>query len=222
MPSAADVPIIRYRRAAKGHADASRARQAARAELNSVRLRHGEVSDQLRNVGLDNQKLLDAIDAIERGQVRLRADYQQAVRERTDHGQRLMDRQQELCEAYDRLNVMVGTMRNGEVELRSREEDARFLRLEVSKLEREVCAIGWPFCCPTHVGGYACGCIVGVAAAVIFFSRFPTDSAGEFSDSPVLSAISTDQFPLFSCRCLLLSSAFLCCSTHHAHIVPAQ
>lgn len=132
------VKETKCQRSSDEHKASKKLRESARMELNAVRLRHGQASDQLRHVGLDNQKLLDAIDAVERSHVRLRADYEQAVRERSENGQKLIDRQQELCEVYDRLNVMVGVMRNGEVELKAREEDIRFLRLDVGKLAREV------------------------------------------------------------------------------------
>jgi hypothetical protein len=68
-------------------------------------------------------KLNSIINAVERDMVRLKKQYEQAVEERNYTGIQLIDRNDELCILYEKSNIQEQILRNGELQLNSRDEE---------------------------------------------------------------------------------------------------
>ena len=67
--------------------------------------------------------------------MRLKKQYEQAVEERNYTGIQLIDRNDELCILYEKSNIQEQILRNGELQLNSRDEELRVLQLELGKFE---------------------------------------------------------------------------------------
>lgn len=70
--------------------------------------------------------------------VELRRRYENAVQERNRRGIQLIERSEEVCVLYEKVNVQGSIMRNGDMELQSREEEIRFLKMEAADLKRSI------------------------------------------------------------------------------------
>jgi chromosome segregation ATPase len=78
------------------------------------------------------------INAAEEDMVHLKQSYERAVKDRNSVGIHLLDRNDELCILYERLNIQAGVMKKGEAELKEREEDLRQLKIVTTELERRL------------------------------------------------------------------------------------
>ena len=65
--------------------------------------------------------------------LQLRNRYEQSIQERNDLGLQLIERNEEVCVFYEKLNVQESVIRQANLELTAREEELKFLRLEVNK-----------------------------------------------------------------------------------------
>lgn len=63
--------------------------------------------------------------------MQLRHRYEQCIQERNDLGLQLIERNEEVCVFYEKLNVQESVIRQANLELTAREEELRFLRMEV-------------------------------------------------------------------------------------------
>ena len=105
---------------------------------NAERRLDAELKEARKQVNNDNKKQLELIDAQEARMTELRSKYAKAVQERNELGVRLIDRHDELCTFYERLNSFTEMLRNGDLKLSERDEEIRFLRLEARELQRQV------------------------------------------------------------------------------------
>lgn len=78
------------------------------------------------------------INAAEDDMVSLRKRYEESVETRNKLGVHLLDRNDELCILYEKLNIQQTTMENGERELLEKEEVIRKLNIGIQDLQREV------------------------------------------------------------------------------------
>ena len=78
------------------------------------------------------------INKAEENMVELRRRYENAVQERNRRGIQLIERSEEVCVLYEKVNVQGSIMRNGDMELQSREEEIRFLKMEAADLKRSI------------------------------------------------------------------------------------
>lgn len=61
----------------------------------------------------------------------LRHRYEQSIQERNDLGLQLIERNEEVCVFYEKMNVQESIIRQANLELTAREEELKFLRMEV-------------------------------------------------------------------------------------------
>lgn len=78
------------------------------------------------------------INKAEENMVELRRRYESSVQERNHRGLQLIERNEEVCVLYEKLNIQDSVIRNGDMELQSREEEIRFLNMESSDLKRQI------------------------------------------------------------------------------------
>lgn len=78
------------------------------------------------------------INGAEQDMISMKSQYELAVRDRNQTGVHLLDRNDELCILYEKLNVQEMVLKKGEAELSDREEETRKLKLTVQELQRIV------------------------------------------------------------------------------------
>ena len=109
-----------------------------RAQESQLRSKFGELRDLKKSINAENKQQLDQIDSHEARMNDTKAKLDRVTQEKCDFGERLFDRHEELCNFYEKVNVLSTILRNGEVQLQDRDEEIRFLRLEVKELHREI------------------------------------------------------------------------------------
>jgi hypothetical protein len=70
--------------------------------------------------------------------VQLRKNYEHALQERNDAGLHLIERNEEVCVFHERLNMQEAVLREAALELMAREEEIRYLRMEVTQLQTHI------------------------------------------------------------------------------------
>merc|ERR1719431_2547518 len=65
----------------------------------------------------------------EENMVQLRKKYEDAVQHRNDRGVQLVEREEEVCIFYEKLNVQETMLKNGDLKLIELEEEIKFLKL---------------------------------------------------------------------------------------------
>ncbi|RNA21673.1 coiled-coil domain-containing protein [Brachionus plicatilis] len=119
--------------------------------VNSVSLR-----DSIRNEKDKQKKILEELKEVEEQQTmnianynnivsyneeestRLRKRYEDAVKERNYRGLELIKRNEELCVICERSNTQDSIIKNGNIELQTREEESRLLKLRMEEEKRVV------------------------------------------------------------------------------------
>ncbi|XP_053464515.1 coiled-coil domain-containing protein 146 isoform X1 [Nycticebus coucang] len=89
---------------------------------------------QLSNI----DRLANTITLIEEEMVRLRKKYEKAVQRRNESGVQLIEREEEVCIFYEKINIQEKMKLNGEIELHVLEEKIRFLKLKISEKQRQI------------------------------------------------------------------------------------
>jgi hypothetical protein len=89
------------------------------------------------NLGLI-ELLNSQINVAEEEMVSLKSRYEAAVKDRNLVGIHLLDRNDELCILYERLNIQQSVLSNGEKVLQEREDEIRKLSLVKSELLRKI------------------------------------------------------------------------------------
>lgn len=62
----------------------------------------------------------------------MRKNYEHALQERNDVGLQLIERNEEVCVFHERLNMQEAVLRQAGLELLAREEELRYLQMEVT------------------------------------------------------------------------------------------
>lgn len=63
--------------------------------------------------------------------LQLQRHYEQALQERNDAGLQLIERNEEVCVFHEKLNMQEAVLRQANLDLMAREEELRYLRMEV-------------------------------------------------------------------------------------------
>jgi hypothetical protein len=64
--------------------------------------------------------------------------YEKAVQHRNERGVTLVEREEEVCIFYERLNVQEQMIRNGEIKVNEFDENLRFLKLQLQEQMRQI------------------------------------------------------------------------------------
>uniref|UniRef100_A0A8C2RF20 Cilia- and flagella-associated protein 58 central coiled coil domain-containing protein n=1 Tax=Capra hircus TaxID=9925 RepID=A0A8C2RF20_CAPHI len=89
---------------------------------------------QLNNI----DRLANMITMIEEEMVQLRKKYERAVQRRNESGVQLIEREEEVCIFYEKINIQEKMKLNGEIELHVLEEKIRFLKLKIAEKQRQI------------------------------------------------------------------------------------
>lgn len=122
--------------ARRTHAASRSSRDGVRAELNKAkavfRERRAEVDEQISRV----DGLCDVVDRAEKETLRMKTAYELAVERRNRVGLALVDRNDELCVLYEKLNVQEEVRSRGEIELAARCDEIATMARELASAER--------------------------------------------------------------------------------------
>ncbi|KAJ3123150.1 hypothetical protein HK098_002149 [Nowakowskiella sp. JEL0407] len=113
-------------------------RDSAKNEANKLLALYRERREQIEQHLSKIETLNTLINAAEDDMVFLKNRYEQAVKERNSVGVNLLDRNDELCILYEKLNIQAGIMAKGEESLIEKELEIRELQLTVTELERSI------------------------------------------------------------------------------------
>ncbi|XP_025728555.1 coiled-coil domain-containing protein 146 isoform X1 [Callorhinus ursinus] len=89
---------------------------------------------QLSNI----DRLANMITTIEEEMVQLRKRYEKAVQRRNESGVQLIEREEEVCIFYEKINIQEKMKLNGEIEIHVLEEKIRFLKLKIAEKQRQI------------------------------------------------------------------------------------
>ncbi|XP_037592501.1 coiled-coil domain-containing protein 146 isoform X2 [Cebus imitator] len=89
---------------------------------------------QLNNI----DRLANMITMIEEEMVQLRKRYEKAVQHRNESGIQLIEREEEVCIFYEKINIQEKMKLNGEIEIHVLEEKIRFLKLKIAEKQRQI------------------------------------------------------------------------------------
>ena len=67
----------------------------------------------------------------------LKGNYESALKSRNNTAIHLLERQEELCILYEKINIHASVLKKGELNLRQKEEEIRIARLAIQELKRE-------------------------------------------------------------------------------------
>jgi len=120
------------------HALSKTQRDSLRLELNKSQQEYRRKQESVQQQIEEVKTLNSIINGLERGMLKLKRKYEEAVEKRNETGVSLIDRNDELCILYEKANLQEATFKRGEAAVRDREEELRALRLELTELERQV------------------------------------------------------------------------------------
>ncbi|XP_034877273.1 coiled-coil domain-containing protein 146 [Mirounga leonina] len=83
-------------------------------------------------------RLANMITTIEEEMVQLRKRYEKAVQRRNESGVQLIEREEEVCIFYEKINIQEKMKLNGEIEIHVLEEKIRFLKLKIAEKQRQI------------------------------------------------------------------------------------
>ncbi|XP_070611293.1 coiled-coil domain-containing protein 146 isoform X2 [Erythrolamprus reginae] len=89
---------------------------------------------QLMNV----ERLTNTLTRIEEEMVQLRKTYEKAVQRRNESGVQLIEREEEVCIFYEKINIQEMMSRNGDIEINVMDEKIRYLKLKMIEKKRQI------------------------------------------------------------------------------------
>lgn len=84
-------------------------------------------------------RLASMITVIEEEMVQLRKKFEKAVQRRNESGVQLIEREEEVCIFYEKMNIQEKVKLHQDIELHILEEKIRFLKLKVAEKQRQIC-----------------------------------------------------------------------------------
>ncbi|KAM5173074.1 coiled-coil domain-containing protein 146 [Mantella aurantiaca] len=83
-------------------------------------------------------RLTNMINQTEDDMVRLRKKYETAVQNRNERGVQLIEREEEVCIFYEKLNTQEMILQNGDVKMMEQDEKIRFLKMKATEKKRQI------------------------------------------------------------------------------------
>ncbi|XP_070559070.1 coiled-coil domain-containing protein 146-like [Ptychodera flava] len=120
------------------HVNAVVIRDQLRNELAKQQRIEAEMKEKREQQRMDIHKLNQMINQAEEQMVKLRKRYESAVQHRNDRGVQLIVRNEEVCIFYEKVNIQDDMIRKGDVELQAREEEIRFLKMQLGEEKRAI------------------------------------------------------------------------------------
>jgi len=113
-------------------------RDSLRNEVAKQQRIEEEMHDMRDQQKMDISKLNTMINQAEEQMTKLRNRYEKAITHRNERGIKLIERNEEVCIFYEKVNIQDQMIRNGNVELQAREEEIRFLNMQMNEEKRSI------------------------------------------------------------------------------------
>ncbi|XP_073184662.1 coiled-coil domain-containing protein 146 isoform X3 [Lepidochelys kempii] len=97
-----------------------------------------EMKEKREQQLLDVDRLTNMLTHIEEEMVQLRKKYERAVLRRNESGVLLIEREEEVCIFYEKINIQEMMSRNGDIEMQVMDEKIRFLKLKLAEKKRQI------------------------------------------------------------------------------------
>ncbi|XP_053873615.1 coiled-coil domain-containing protein 146 isoform X2 [Malaclemys terrapin pileata] len=97
-----------------------------------------EMKEKREQQLLDVDRLTNMLTHIEEEMVQLRKKYERAVLRRNESGVLLIEREEEVCIFYEKINIQEMMSRNGDIEIQVMDEKIRFLNLKLAEKKRQI------------------------------------------------------------------------------------
>ncbi|XP_007436465.2 coiled-coil domain-containing protein 146-like [Python bivittatus] len=97
-----------------------------------------EMKEKREQQLMDVERLTNTLTRIEEEMVQLRKTYEKAVQRRNESGVQLIEREEEVCIFYEKINIQEMMSRNGDIEINVMDEKIRFLNLKLIEKKRQI------------------------------------------------------------------------------------
>lgn len=113
-------------------------RDSLQKDVSRVSLHLQEVKEKREQQKMEIGRLTNMINQAEEEMVGLRKKYELAVQNRNERGVQLIEREEEVCIFYEKINTQEMLLRNGDVEMMALDEKIRFLTMQVTEEKRQI------------------------------------------------------------------------------------
>nr|XP_046193569.1 coiled-coil domain-containing protein 146-like [Oncorhynchus gorbuscha] len=104
-------------------------RDSLRNDISKVTLVLHEMRQKREEQKLNLGRLTHMINYHEKNLLQMRKSHDNAVQSRNDRGVQLLEREEEMCIFYEKVNVQEGLIRDGNIEMQALEEETRCLQM---------------------------------------------------------------------------------------------
>ncbi|XP_029472890.1 coiled-coil domain-containing protein 146 [Rhinatrema bivittatum] len=108
---------------------------------NSISITSASLQDmnsKREQLKLEIGRLTNMINDAEDDMIRLRKKYEIIIQDRNERGIQLIEREEEVCIFYEKINIQEMLIRNGDIELQAMEEKIRFLKMQLAEKTRQI------------------------------------------------------------------------------------
>ncbi|XP_075252758.1 coiled-coil domain-containing protein 146-like [Convolutriloba macropyga] len=113
-------------------------RDTLRNEVTKLKRQNSHDKEVEKQQKRDIAKMNVMIELADKNAVFLRQRIKNSIQSRNDRGVQLIERNEEVCIFYEKVNIQNSILRNGQVELQSKEDEIKFLTVQVQELKRQV------------------------------------------------------------------------------------
>ena len=107
-------------------------------KINRARQVQDGINEELGQVRVTTLKLMNQKAIMEDDMEKLRKKYYQNVTSRNQRGNQLIEREEEVCVFYEKLNVQDNVIKRGDVKLQELEDEIKFLKNQVIEEKRQI------------------------------------------------------------------------------------
>lgn len=118
------------------HTNSMADRDQVRGEINKCAVQFQEKQDTVDEQISEIDKLNAIINQAEKEMLHMKKQYETQVEQRNWTGITLIDRNDELCILYEKANMQEEVLKQGEIELRKRDDETRMLHIELREVRR--------------------------------------------------------------------------------------
>ncbi|XP_077194180.1 coiled-coil domain-containing protein 146 isoform X2 [Paroedura picta] len=97
-----------------------------------------EMKEKREQQLMDVERLTNTLTRVEDEMVQLWKKYERAVQRRNESGVMLIEREEEVCIFYEKINIQEMMCRDGDIEINVMDEKIRFLRLKQTEKKRQI------------------------------------------------------------------------------------
>ncbi|XP_066489764.1 coiled-coil domain-containing protein 146 isoform X1 [Tiliqua scincoides] len=97
-----------------------------------------EMKEKREQQLMDVERLTNMLTRVEEEMVQLRKQYERAVQRRNESGVLLIEREEEVCIFYEKINIQEMMSRNGDIEINVMNEKIRFLKMKLTEKKRQI------------------------------------------------------------------------------------